>query len=91
MLSCSEERLEDLGFEVVQTSDEVLEVDSVKVNADEVRNVVESVFPQTKSSNGEYSVETIYYDNQKPLVYVVNRPQNGGFIIISATKNFDPI
>ena len=91
LLSCSEERLEDLGFEVAQTSYEVLEIDSVNVNADEVRNVVESVFPQTKSSNGEYTVETIYDDNQKPLVYVVNRPQNGGFMIISATKNYDPI
>ena len=91
LLSCSEERLVDLGFEVAQTSYEVLEIDSVNVNADEVRNVVESVFPQTKSSNGEYTVETIYDDNQKPLVYVVNRPQNGGFMIISATKNYDPI
>lgn len=91
LLSCSEERLEDLGFEVAHTSYEVLEIDSVKVNADEVRNIVESVFPQTKSSNGEYSVETIYDDNQEPLVYVVNRPQNGGFMIISATKNYDPI
>lgn len=91
LLSCSEERLEDLGFEVAHTSYEVLEIDSVKVNADEVRNIVESVFPQTKSSNGEYSVETIYDDSQEPLVYVVNRPQNGGFMIISATKNYDPI
>ena len=42
----------------------MLEIDSVKVNADEVRNIVESVFPQTKSSNGEYTVETIYVENK---------------------------
>lgn len=37
------------------------------------------------------SIETVYDSNCHPLMYVVNYGDNGGFTIVSATKNYLPI
>lgn len=44
-----------------------------------------SAYPQN------YTVQTINGESGKPFVYVVNFENNGGFILISASKRYNPI
>lgn len=68
-----------------------LTTDSVKVNEQEISNIVNSVLPKSRSEQGNYTLTTISDEAQKPLIYVINYKNNGGFVLISATKNFYPI
>ncbi|MDE5882322.1 MAG: C10 family peptidase [Muribaculaceae bacterium] len=42
-------------------------------------------------TTGEGNVTTIYQENGVPAMYVVNYGEDGGFVIVSATKDTEPI
>lgn len=69
----------------------VLATDSVKVNELEINNILKSVLnkPETRANN--FTMETISDEEGNPLIYVVNYENNGGFVLISATKNYFPV
>ena len=68
-----------------------LATDSVKVNESEINNILKSVLnkPETRANN--FTMETISDEEGNPLIYVVNYENNGGFVLISATKNYFPV
>ena len=91
-LSCSNEFIEPILSEVTDgLNDEILPTDSVKVNAQEVENVVESIFGKASSRSGNQTMETITDADGNPLIYVVNNGKNRGFVLISAIKDITPI
>lgn len=60
-----------------------------KIEADEKRtNTNENIVSPTR---GEYSLSTIWDDKGLPCIYVANFCDNQGFVLISATKDFDPV
>lgn len=90
--SCNEESTGNI-FELnaPQECDFELKTDSVRVNNQEIDNVVKSILPKARSGNGNYTLNTITDKENNPLYYIVNYENNGGFVLISATKNFHPV
>ena len=46
---------------------------------------------RAKTQNRQYTVSTIIDKMGKPAIYVVNYANNGGFVLMSATKKFTPV
>ncbi|MCM1318106.1 MAG: C10 family peptidase [Bacteroides sp.] len=67
-------------------------VDETTVSPKDIANIVSSFNLRNKSrAEKNYTTSVITDDNSNPLIYVVNFDDNGGFILISATKDFHPI
>lgn len=65
--------------------------DSVNVSMEDVANVSRATLSRPESRQGDYSIETIFDDNGNPALYVVNYANNGGFVVVGATKNYYPV
>lgn len=82
-----------MGLIENQTTDSAV-IETSRVTTDEVSQVATSFFrkmdvPETRSSS--YEISQIYDDSGNISMYVVNFANDGGFVIVSATKNFNPI
>lgn len=67
-------------------------VDGTTVSSKDIANIVSSFNVSNKSrAERNYTTSVITDDNSNPLIYVVNFDDNGGFILISATKDFHPV
>lgn len=67
-------------------------VDGTTVSSKDIANIVSSFNVSNKSrAEKNYTTSVITDDNSNPLIYVVNFDDNGGFILISATKDFHPV
>ena len=80
---------------ITDSSDSKLEViDSINVGTSEIESILGAMFnngePLPQSRAG-WSIETINDKDNNPAVYVVNMPDDGGFILISATKRYNPV
>ena len=77
-------------------SNELIDKNSIDISTDDARKI-SAIFgnsqPKLKSSIAKSisEIKTQYDSEGKPTMYVVNYSNNGGFIIISATKNYQPI
>lgn len=89
---------EDLNVDVVDSSTMMekqttvsTETDSPYVSESQALFVAEKFqnIPLTRS-NGEANVQTIFNENNSPLMYIINYPDNR-FIIVGATRNYYPI
>ena len=92
LFSCNEGNY-DMGLIENQTTDSAV-IETSRVTTDEVSQVATSFFrkmdvPETRSSS--YEISQIYDDSGNISMYVVNFANDGGFVIVSATKNFNPI
>ncbi len=62
------------------------EISSDDVSDAEIGNIINRIFPAKSRNNSEYTTEIIYTDKGTPGMYVINFADNGGFLLISATK-----
>lgn len=69
--------------------DRVIQRMKNKMEANEKRTGINDNI--VSSTRGEYSLSTIWDDNGLPSIYVANFSENQGFVLISATKDFDPV
>ncbi len=66
-------------------------ISSDDVSDAEIGNIINRIFQAKSRSNSEYTTEIIYTDKGTPGMYVINFADNGGFLLISATKKHEPI
>lgn len=85
--SCSDDS--DVLFSKV--NDVEIGVDSVSVSIQEAVNVGNATLLYPESRQGGYDVEIIFDAKGKPAIYVINYSNNGGFVLVSATKNYYPV
>lgn len=71
--------------------------DATTVTNSDIRNIV-SIFGNGSSekssrsqSSEDYTVSTIFDSEGNPAIYVINYADDGGFVLVSATKNYHPI
>ena len=98
--SCSEnfdniyEYTTDEQTEII--SNELIDKNSIGISTDDARKI-SAIFsnsqPELRSSitKSISEIKVEYDDDGKPTMYIINYADNGGFIIISATKNYQPI
>lgn len=63
------------------------------VGGNEVQNIIDVVFPSKSRSRGagDYTISIINGKDGNPGIYVVNFSDDGGFLLVSATKKYMPI
>lgn len=73
--------------------DEVPQTLKGEVRQDELTKIINFVFPAKSRSraNENYTVNTIFDANGNPAINVVNFDNNGGFLLVSASKKHYPI
>ena len=71
------------------------EIYNDEVSADDISRIAEKfTFGNKKPSitrSNEFYVSTIYDEIGVPAIYVINYANNGGFVLVSATKRHNPI
>ncbi len=94
-----------LNDEFEPASPVVQSLPDVAVNADggsavtkaDLQNVVSIFGNGSKENRGrsqsdkDYTLSTIYDSEGSPAIYVINYADNGGFVLVSATKDYHPI
>lgn len=89
VVSCANENipvLNDVEEDVFQTVG-----DEWSVYENDIINIIDKIGSPIKSRTQNYSVSYIVDSNGKPCVYVVNFGECDGYLLISATKKFDPV
>lgn len=91
LFSC-EDNYDMSQVEYQTTSDAVIE--TTDVSTEEASKVAVSFFnkkgvPETRCSS--YEISRVYDKSGSAAMYVVNFANDGGFVLVSATKNFNPI
>lgn len=73
--------------------DEVPQTLKGEIQQDELTKIINFVFPTKRGSraNENYTVNTIFDANGNPAINVVNFDNNGGFLLVSASKKHYPI
>lgn len=70
-------------------------VESPEVAIDDVSAVASSFFAESGKAqatrSGDYEISVVYDEKGDKSLYVVNYANEGGFIIVSPTKNFTPV
>lgn len=66
-------------------------ISSDDVSDVEIGNIINRIFPAKSRGNSEYTTDIIYTDKGTPGMYVINFADNGGFLLVSATKKHFPI
>lgn len=98
LAGCSNEQLE-LKLPVAQNVPDYAdaEVDKSTVTKADIQNVV-SIFGNGSAENmsrskaaEDYALSTIFDAEGKPAIYVINYVNDGGFVLVSATKDYHPI
>lgn len=77
----------ELRFTVSDTA----RVISTESKAMEVADRFLSTYENKTRSGVEVNVTTVFKENGEPAMYVVNYGEEGGFVIVSATKDTEPI
>lgn len=98
--SCSEsldELHEDKGQEQVEIiNTDLIDKNTIDISVDDAQKI-SALFtnsqPELRSSTAKSisEIKAVYDEGGKPTMYIVNYSNNGGFILISATKNYLPI
>ncbi|MCM1451841.1 MAG: C10 family peptidase [Clostridium sp.] len=65
--------------------------DEWSVSEGDILSVVEKIGLDRKSRAQDYSISSICDSKGKPCVYVVNFGSSEGYVLISATKKYDPV
>lgn len=90
--SCEDKNYDIKVIENQSSSNAIIETSGVSVK--DVSQVAVNFFkkngmPETRCS--DFEISQIYDKSGNVAMYVVNFANNGGFVVVSATKNFNPI
>lgn len=69
-------------------------IETATVSQKSVKNIISSVSTEWNrplSRSNDYTVKTIFNEENEPLMYVVNFDNNNGFILIGTSRNYYPI
>ncbi len=91
LCSCSNQ--DDVGLLGSLDSSAVAVAESDKVSADDIFAIASKFrnTENTRTRSNDYSTSILFDNNGNAAIYVVNFNDNGGFILISATKRYCPV
>lgn len=98
LVGCSNDEFEPASPVSQSMPDVVIDADAGSaVTKADLQNVV-SIFGNGSNENRgrsqsdkDYTLSTIYDSEGAPAIYVINYADNGGFVLVSATKDYHPI
>lgn len=96
LMACSKKELDESAIEPdAENKNDIAQIlpDEHKVNSFELENVIGEFCGEqdivSRASN--YTITSINDENGNPAIYVVNFHNNGGFVLVSAVKDYYPV
>lgn len=95
VLSCQDQFSEPTtneraGVETTKEKQSTLSVNNKEVSV-AIQNLLNSATsPLSRTSDRSYTI-VAYPNNEEPLLYIINFENDGGFVLLSATKALDPV
>ncbi len=98
LVGCSNDEFEPASPVLQSMPDVAVDADAGSaVTKADLQNVVSIFGNGSKENRGrsqsdkDYTLSTIYDSEGSPAIYVINYADNGGFVLVSATKDYHPI